>query len=503
MKQKENRPSELRGSGLNLLCAVGRLHYYRRSLPTPFALPRAAEHDAALELSRLQVALGRASEETDLDCGERLIALAKEKIYEGADAQSALLFASGELAAALSGGGDPFLSRGAMHIRRALVHLMPFLAEKNDASEKITAIFGDGRPVVLCAPGIRAEELAFIDESMLLGLVTDASSPISRVSLTALSFGVPVLIDCRAGEIEKRRIHEGCPVIIDAKKGLLIPNPDGTEVREYAMRLGELSKPTKKAQKANPGESGSAIAEIYREAELDDAFLAGINGFVLRRDFIGGADIGISGLCSLYRHAAKAAGNGRAFIRLPSVCGSGQGEAEKKRLYKELSAILRVSPHGSFTVLVPQIFSSDDAERAMGVLNEAKNELREKNIPFDEHIETGAVIEAPSAALMCDEIAGVCGTLLFDSAALARKLADTCFESDLDISSINRTDCAVRRLLEYACERLKDSRCAVGMCGAYVRGRNFDSADVFGGRRGFFSALPLPALKRNTFSGRL
>ncbi|MGN1047214.1 MAG: putative PEP-binding protein, partial [Eubacteriales bacterium] len=494
---------ELRGSGLNSLCAVGRLHYYRRSLPTPFALPRAAEHDAALELSRLQVALGRASEETDLDCDERFIALAKEKIYEGADAQSALLFASGELAAALSGGGDPFLSRGAMHIRNALVNLMPFLSERNDASEEITAIFGDGRPVVLCAPGIRAEELAFIDESMLLGLVTDASSPISRVSLTSLSFGVPVLIGCRAGEIEKRRIYEGCPVIIDAKKGLLIPNPDGTEVREYAMRLGELSKPTKKAQKANSGENGSAIAEIYREAELDDAFLAGINGFVLRRDFIGGADIGISDLCSLYRHAAKAAGNGRAFIRLPGACGSGQGDAEKKRLYKELSAILRASPHGSFTVLVPRILSSDGAERAMGILNEAKNELREKNIPFDEHIEIGAVIETPSAALMCDEIAGVCDALLFDSAALARKLTDAYCESDIDISSINRTDCAVRRLLEYACERLKDSRCTVGMCGASVRGRDFDPSSVFSGRMGFFSALPLPMLKRNAFSGKL
>jgi phosphotransferase system enzyme I (PtsI) len=71
----------------------------------------------------------------------------------------------------------------------------------------------------------------------------------------------------------------------------------------------------------------------------------------------------------------------------------------------QLRAILRASAHGKMRMMYPMISGVSEVQQANKMLEEVKAELRVKKTPFDEHMEVGAMIEIPSAALTCDILA--------------------------------------------------------------------------------------------------
>jgi len=71
----------------------------------------------------------------------------------------------------------------------------------------------------------------------------------------------------------------------------------------------------------------------------------------------------------------------------------------------QLRAILRASVHGNLRLMYPMISGIEELRQANKILNEAKEELKAKRIPFDEDIQVGAMIEVPSAALTADILA--------------------------------------------------------------------------------------------------
>jgi len=71
----------------------------------------------------------------------------------------------------------------------------------------------------------------------------------------------------------------------------------------------------------------------------------------------------------------------------------------------QLRAILRASHHGKLKVMYPMISGVEELRKANVILEEAREDLRKKSIPFDEKMEVGAMIEIPSAALTSDVLA--------------------------------------------------------------------------------------------------
>ncbi|MFT5207651.1 MAG: phosphotransferase system enzyme I (PtsI), partial [Candidatus Omnitrophota bacterium] len=71
----------------------------------------------------------------------------------------------------------------------------------------------------------------------------------------------------------------------------------------------------------------------------------------------------------------------------------------------QLRAILRASAFGKVRIMYPLISGLEELQAANGMLDECREELRTKGIPFDPEMEVGAMIEIPSAALTCDILA--------------------------------------------------------------------------------------------------
>ncbi|MCG8499112.1 MAG: phosphoenolpyruvate--protein phosphotransferase, partial [Firmicutes bacterium] len=70
----------------------------------------------------------------------------------------------------------------------------------------------------------------------------------------------------------------------------------------------------------------------------------------------------------------------------------------------QLRAILRASDEGNLAIMYPMITDMNEIHRANELLETAKEELREKDTPFDEDIKIGIMIETPAAAVIADQL---------------------------------------------------------------------------------------------------
>jgi phosphotransferase system enzyme I (PtsI) len=71
----------------------------------------------------------------------------------------------------------------------------------------------------------------------------------------------------------------------------------------------------------------------------------------------------------------------------------------------QLRAILRASVHGNLKLMYPMISGVEELRQANQFLAEAKEELRQKGLKFNDKIEVGVMVEVPSAAMTADILA--------------------------------------------------------------------------------------------------
>ena len=79
---------------------------------------------------------------------------------------------------------------------------------------------------------------------------------------------------------------------------------------------------------------------------------------------------------------------------------------DMKEMFKEqLRAILRASAFGHVRIMFPMIISMEELKEAKAIVQECKEELKERGEAFDENIETGMMIETPASVMLADEFA--------------------------------------------------------------------------------------------------
>jgi phosphotransferase system enzyme I (PtsP) len=71
---------------------------------------------------------------------------------------------------------------------------------------------------------------------------------------------------------------------------------------------------------------------------------------------------------------------------------------------EQIRAILKASAFGSLRVLFPMISSVREIKDTLSILNEEKERLRERNVPFDDAIKAGLLLEVPAAAVILEKL---------------------------------------------------------------------------------------------------
>ncbi|MCD2518332.1 phosphoenolpyruvate--protein phosphotransferase [Massilia sp. G4R7] len=275
-----------------------------------------------------------------------------------------------------------------------------------------------------------ADMLAFRDRSFA-GFVTDVGGQNSHTAIVARSLDIPAAVGMSQAS---RLIEQDDWVIIDGDAGVVICNPSQLVLEQYRARQAAMTKARKRLLKlkktpavTKDGTAITLLANIELPDDCPAALDAGANGVGLFRSeflFMGrGATVlkvpGEDEQFEQYRKAVVAMKGRPVTIRTLDVGADKPLDttehtalnpalglrairyclAEPQLFLTQLRAILRASSFGKVRILIPMLAHAFEIDQTLSMIEQAKLQLRDEGVKYDEAVEVGAMIEIPAAAL--------------------------------------------------------------------------------------------------------
>ncbi|MBI5561997.1 MAG: phosphoenolpyruvate--protein phosphotransferase [Deltaproteobacteria bacterium] len=286
---------------------------------------------------------------------------------------------------------------------------------------------------IVVAHDITPADTEQMDKAMVLGFLTDVGGRTSHSAIMARSLEMPAVVGL---ESITRRAETGDTIIVDGATGTVIINPSDSVMEVYRKRREKFESYGRALfhYKDMPCETKDGrrvrlMGNMELSEELDSLIEHGAEGIGLyRTEYL---YMNRKGLPSedeqvkAYKHVVKRMSPNPVIIRTLDVgadkVAAGMDAVKETNpamglrairfclknagIFKtQLRAILRASAHGRIKIMFPMISGVEELRQAKAALAEAKAELKAERIAFDDKIETGAMIEVPSAAVIADLI---------------------------------------------------------------------------------------------------
>jgi phosphotransferase system enzyme I (PtsI) len=289
-------------------------------------------------------------------------------------------------------------------------------------------------PVILVAKSLSPGDVVHMKKESILGFATDIGGGTSHVSLLAKSMGIPAVVGLKDffSQIEDRQT-----IILDGIKGEVVICPDEETLREYERRrrfilekTAELAELKTLPAQTLDGRRIELSANIELPADTDSAIEYGAEGIGLfRTEYLYIARAGFPSeeeQHHAYLEVAEKVYPKSVILRTFDLGGDkfdwhsgGSYETnpflgwrairaclDLPEIFKiQLKAMLRASVKKNIRIMFPMVSGVEELKKAKAILNEVKQELKKKNVPFDENIQAGIMVEIPSAALASDSLA--------------------------------------------------------------------------------------------------
>jgi len=324
---------------------------------------------------------------------------------------------------------DPYLRERAVDIQDVTRRVIRNLQGKGPK-----AFLATTEPHILVAHNLTPSDTAMMDRHRIVGLATDLGSRTSHTAIMARSLNIPSIVGLHDAT---EHLESGDDVLLDGYNGFLIKNPSAETLRHY----GELeSKKVKVAAQlielretkstTRDGRHIVLSANIELPDELESVAENGAEGIGLYRTeflYLNRAELpSEEEQYATYRKVAETVLPHPLIIRTFDLGGdklADGGEAtdelnpflgcrairfclDHPEIFKpQLRAILHASAIGNVKIMFPMISGLAELRRALAVLSECKDELRQGGTEFNEELQTGAMIEIPSAAICAHVLA--------------------------------------------------------------------------------------------------
>lgn len=131
----------------------------------------------------------------------------------------------------------------------------------------------------------------------------------------------------------------------------------------------------------------------------------------------------------------------------------------------QLRAILRASSYGNVAIMLPMISSIEELRKSKEIIEEVKQELKTKNIKFNENIEVGIMVEIPSSAVMADEFAKECDFFSIGTNDLIQYTIAVERGNEKLVNLYSHFNPAVIHLIKSAIDGAHKNGILCGMCG--------------------------------------
>lgn len=288
--------------------------------------------------------------------------------------------------------------------------------------------------VILIAQDLNPSDFACINLKYLKGIITEEGGITSHISIISKNLSLPALIGV-SGVTKSAKNND--IVIIDALNGEIIINPDKTELEIYKEKKINFEKEENLLKeletldiKTKDGKKIQICANVGSILDIGFAIKHNIDGIGLfRTEFLYMENSNFpteEQQFEIYKKSATLCKEKELIIRTLDIGGDKalpyykfeyeenpflgwraiRISLELKQIFKtQLKAILRASAFGNVKIMYPMIISLEEIIFANKILEECKNELKEKNIAFNENIPVGIMIETPAAVLLAEEFA--------------------------------------------------------------------------------------------------
>jgi phosphotransferase system enzyme I (PtsI) len=287
-------------------------------------------------------------------------------------------------------------------------------------------------PRILIVESLSAAEVIALDRSNLLALVMTQSGSTSHAALLASTFGIPVV--ARLPSLWGR-VRTGDTVIVDANAGGVIVRPTELAMRQYRTRRelfehfsGEVAGLRELPATTPDGRTIRLTANLGLSEEVGNVLAQGADGIGLVRTeyFYFGHDKppDEEEQYEFYRDIVERMAPRPVTFRTFDLGGDKATKAhepeenpmlgcrgirllldERELFTTQLRALLRASAYGRVRIMFPLITSLTEFQDTMRVVNDAKKELDQAGIVFDQSVAFGCMIETPAAATIPDLLA--------------------------------------------------------------------------------------------------
>ena len=349
--------------------------------------------------------------------------------FDGMGAVEASYSACEELASMFNEIDDEYLRARVDDVRDVFGRLIAALTGSSDNPFKDIP---DGSVIV--AKELLPSDTASMDFSKIRAFVTEKGSATSHVSIIARSQGIPALIGLK-GCLEE--INDGDELLVNGTLGTLVVNPDSESSIQFDALLAIGEKTSEMISAAAFGRAvspdGKEILVYGNAGNLDEVRIAierGADGIGLfRSEFLYMQESSLpteERQFEAYRDAARYCsgkpltirtldiGGDKAlpYLNLPKEDNPFLGfrairiSLKRPDLFKtQIRAILRSSAYGNVRIMLPMISTLEEVKKAKELIVDCMAELDNEDIPFNENIEVGIMIETPAAAIIADLLA--------------------------------------------------------------------------------------------------
>ena len=324
---------------------------------------------------------------------------------------------------------DPYLRERALDIQDVTRRVIRNLQGK--APKEFP---GTSEQHILVAHNITPSDTATMDRKTVLGFATDLGSRTSHTAIMARSMGIPAIVGLHDAT---EKLESGQEVLLDGYNGVLIlnPTPDtrwhyGELKHRQELVAEQLSGLRETKSTTRDGRHIVLSANIELPEDVPAVLANGAEGIglyrteflYLNRPTLPSEDEQYA----IYRSVAESVAPHSLIVRTFDLGGDKiashldsddeqnpflglraiRFSLENLDIFTvQLRAILRASTVGNVKIMFPMISGVMELRRALEVLEECREELRQEGVAFGEKTDVGAMIEIPSAALCAESLA--------------------------------------------------------------------------------------------------
>ena len=296
-----------------------------------------------------------------------------------------------------------------------------------------TAYTADGQDYIFAADEFLPSDAGVLDREHIQGIVTAGGGKYSHGAILARSLGIPCLVGV---EEVLTKVTSGTQVVLDGESGVLIIEPEEEDIQTYTQLIKAREETDRRVFEVSHAPSvtpdGTEMrlmvnAESAHDLQhVDMDMVSGIGlfrtefAFMERRQFPAEDE-----QVKMYEFAMEKADGRPVTFRTLDIGGDKPlpyfRTPEERNpvlgwrglrislawpdiLITQVRAILRASASGHGRILLPMVTSLEEVRRCREVVEELKKDLAESEIPHDDSIEMGIMVEVPAMTHVLDQV---------------------------------------------------------------------------------------------------